>query len=67
MGLAEKAVAQGRWLILAFHALGDGRLGAMTFDFVELIDHLTRGQERIWIAPVREVAQWIVERREALS
>jgi len=56
IGLAERAAAQGRWLILAFHDVGDDRLGTLSFDFMEFLDFLARNSVSIWTATVRDVA-----------
>lgn len=65
MGLVELAVRRGHWLIFAFHSIDGGRLGASEFDFKLLVDHLAEHRDRIWTAPVVEVAKRIIEvRRE---
>lgn len=63
MGRAERA-ALGRWVILTFHALGVGRLSNTEFDFRELCAFLARHHDRLWTAPVAEVAQPIVAWRQ---
>jgi len=63
IGLAERAVSQGRWLVLAFHDVGDDRLGTLRFDFIEFLDFLDRDESGIWTAPVREIAQYIADQR----
>ena len=64
IGLVRKAVKYGRWLILAFHSIDGGRLGISEYEFEELLDYLADERERIWTAPVAEVAQYLVEARK---
>lgn len=62
IGLAEIALAQERWAILTFHGINEGHLPVAGVDFIQLLDHLTRRREQIWVAPVAEVADYIQER-----
>ena len=66
VGLAERAAAQGRWIILAFHGIGSGHLLVGASEFRELCDSLARHQDRIWTAPMIEVAQHLTEWRKTL-
>jgi peptidoglycan/xylan/chitin deacetylase (PgdA/CDA1 family) len=63
VGLAERAATQGRWTILTFHGVNQGHLTVSEVDLKELSVHLQRRRERIWTAPVIEVARRIVEWR----
>ena len=65
VGLAERAARQGRWLILAFHGLECGRLGTALCEFQELVEHLAAHRERIWTAPVAQVAEHLLGVRAA--
>jgi peptidoglycan/xylan/chitin deacetylase (PgdA/CDA1 family) len=65
VGLVERAARQGRWAIFVFHGIDNGRLGIAEPDLVELIDHLAEHAERIWTAPVAEVARHLAEVRGA--
>ena len=58
-GLAEQAAAQGRWAIMTFHGVGSGHLSVGASDFRELCEALNRHRDRIWTAPVIEVAKHI--------
>jgi peptidoglycan/xylan/chitin deacetylase (PgdA/CDA1 family) len=58
IGLAELALAQGRWAILTFHGISEGHLPVSQPDFIEFIDHLARRREQLWIAPVAEIADY---------
>lgn len=62
IGLAELALAQGRWAILTFHGIGEGHLPVSYPDFVEFLDHLARRRDQLWVAPVAEVASYIQDR-----
>ena len=63
IGMAETAVAQGRWGIFTFHGIGEGHLPVVAYDFGEFLGHLQRHGERIWVAPVARVAQRILDWR----
>jgi hypothetical protein len=59
IGLVEQAVALGRWGIFTFHGVHEGHLPVGDTDLVELLEHLGRQRERVWVAPVAEVAAYI--------
>lgn len=63
VGFAERAARQGRWMIYAFHSIECGRLGTAMYEFQELVEHLGQNTERIWTAPVADVAQHLVNAR----
>jgi hypothetical protein len=64
VGLAERA-SQDSWVILTFHDVGrDSRLSNTEDAFNELCGFLARHRERIWTAPVNEVAARVVEWRK---
>lgn len=65
IGLVRKAVKYGRWIIFAFHSIEGGRLGIAEYEFCELLDFLAEERQSIWTAPVAEVAQYLVEARQA--
>jgi len=60
VGFAERAARQGRWIVLAFHSIECGRLGTALYEFQELIEHLGENRDRIWTAPVAEIAEYLV-------
>ena len=62
IGLVEQAACLGRWGILTFHGIQEGHLPVGDTDFIELLDYLARQRERLWVAPVAEVAGFISER-----
>lgn len=59
IGLAELALAQGRWAILTFHGIDEGHLPVSQPDFIDFLDHLARRRDQLWVAPVAEVAAYI--------
>jgi hypothetical protein len=59
IGLAELACALGRWGIFTFHGIQEGHLPVGDTDFMELLDHLTRRRDAVWVAPVADVAAHI--------
>ena len=65
IGLIERSVAEGRWGILTFHGLEATHLPVAALDFRELVAHLARHRQRIWMAPVITVAQRIIEWRQS--
>jgi peptidoglycan/xylan/chitin deacetylase (PgdA/CDA1 family) len=64
VGMVEQAASQGRWAILTFHGVQEGHLMVGEGDFRELCQHLSLHRERIWTAPVVQVAQRIAEWRK---
>lgn len=65
MGMAERAAAQGYWLIYTFHGILEGHLPVALVDLIELLDHLVRRKGTIWTAPTAEVADYIHSRSSA--
>jgi len=63
VGLAERTT-QGRWGILTFHGIQQGHLPVADVDFQELVEFLGNNRDRIWVAPVIEVAKRIIEWRK---
>jgi peptidoglycan/xylan/chitin deacetylase (PgdA/CDA1 family) len=62
VGLTEQAAARGGWGILTFHGICEGHLPVADTDFAELLDHLARRQDTLWVAPVAEVAGYVAAR-----
>jgi len=56
VGLCERAAAAGAWAILTLHGIDEGALAVQGGDLAEVCAHLGRHRERIWTAPVRDVA-----------
>jgi len=62
IGLVERAIAQGRWGILTFHAINEGsHLPMSDFDLKELLNHLKCNRDRIWTVPVVKAAEYILK------
>lgn len=66
VGLVERAMKMRQWIIFAFHTIDGDRLGCPPLFFEELLDHLALNRERIWVAPVAEVASYILKIREII-
>lgn len=66
--IIENAMADGRWLILAGHEIGEE--GTQT-TYVSTLDALCRYAKDpangIWIAPVGTVAKYVIQHRSAAS
>ena len=63
VGMAVRAAMQGKWQILDFHGIDEGHLSVPRVAFHELLVFLSRHNSDIWVAPVVEVAERIVEWR----
>ena len=63
VGLAERAVTRGRWSVFTFHGIDEAHLAINDVDFEELCRHLQLHSDRIWVAPVAEVARRILDWR----
>jgi len=63
IGLVELAVKRGQWIIFTFHAFEGSRLGTNAFDFEQLLEHLAENRDRIWTAPVAEIARHLIDLR----
>ena len=63
----EKAVTQGLWAILCMHGVGGDHLAIETRALQGLARHLEKNRERIWTAPLIEVADYILTRRKELG
>ncbi|MDE0183503.1 MAG: polysaccharide deacetylase family protein [Caldilineaceae bacterium] len=64
VGLAESAVADGRWAVLVFHGINEGHLPIGERDLTELCKYLARQRGRVWTAPVARVAEQLLAWRE---
>jgi sialate O-acetylesterase len=67
VGLAERGPREGTWAILTFHGIHAGNLSVAAVDLRELCEHLAAHRDRIWTAPVVEVAQRIAAWRQEYS
>lgn len=63
LAIAEAALAAGGWAIVCIHGVGPGsRVDAG--DHARFVAELRSRRDRLWCAPVAEVATWIAERRQ---
>ncbi|MFW6438314.1 MAG: polysaccharide deacetylase family protein [Armatimonadota bacterium] len=56
VGIMDHNLVRGRWLILTMHQIGGARLGLAPSEFEHMLGWLDRNRERVWVAPVAEVA-----------
>ena len=56
IGLCEQAAADGRWAVLTFHGVDEGGLSVTQGALEQVCAHLARHRQRIWTAPLVEVA-----------
>ena len=56
VGFAEEGTAKGTWEIFVFHGIDDGPLNTAARHLERLLVYLDRNRDRIWTAPVRDVA-----------
>jgi len=66
-GLAARAVSEGKWAIFTFHGVNEGHLSVSEHNFKGLLNFLDENRGRIWVAPVVEVAEHIIEERKRLG
>ncbi len=59
VGLVEQAIAAGLWGIFTIHGIHESHLPIGSSDFIELVDHLARRKDAIWVAPVAEIGAYI--------
>lgn len=59
VGLAEEAIAAGRWTIMTFHGIHEGHLSVADRDFEMLCAHLATHRERVWTPTVAECALYL--------
>ncbi len=64
VGLVEQTIAQARWGIMTFHGVNEGHLPVSDGDLEELCAHLALSRDRVWVAPVAEVAQWVAAHQQ---
>jgi peptidoglycan-N-acetylglucosamine deacetylase len=56
IGLAEAALARGRWAIFTFHGVDEGALSISGSALEEFLRHLARRLDALWVAPVVDIA-----------
>ena len=63
----DKAVGQGLWAIICMHGVGGDHLAIETKAMEGLARHLEKNSAKIWTAPLIEVADFILTRRQELE
>lgn len=66
-GLAAKAALKGKWVIFTFHGINEGHLSVSEHDLRGLLEFLSENRGKIWVAPVVEVAEYIIKERKRLG
>jgi peptidoglycan-N-acetylglucosamine deacetylase len=64
---SEEALELGAWAIFVFEGLGTGRDTCGERDHEVLLRHLAARDEELYIAPVREVAEYVVNVRDRIT
>ena len=59
VGLVEQCLVEGWWGVFTFHGVDQGHLPISEHDLCGLLDYLARNRERIWTAPLVDVAQFV--------
>lgn len=67
IGLAVRASFEGGWAIYTFHGVNEGHLPVSDHDLNGFLSFLKANEDNIWVAPVREVAEHIAEKRSRLG
>lgn len=63
IGLAIKSSYEERWAIYTFHNVNGGYLSVSDYDLTGFLKFLKDHEDKIWVAPVCEVAEYILEER----
>lgn len=67
IGLTIRAASENNWAIFTFHGVNEGHLPVSEYDLTEFLKFLKNNQDSIWVAPVVEVAEFIIEERKRLG
>ena len=67
MGLTIRAISEGKWAIFTFHGINEGHLPVSEHDLREFLKFLSDNQDRIWVATIVEIAEYIIEERKKLG
>ena len=60
---AESAIEQGRWAVFCFHGVGGDHIAIDAQAFQMLLDHLSASSDRLWTAPLVDVADHVMANR----
>ena len=63
IGYIVRTFMEGKWAIFTFHGIDEGHLSTSKYDFERLLIFLDKYREKIWIAPLVDVAEYIAEKR----
>jgi len=63
----EQALNQGHWAIICMHGIGAQHLAIGTRPFREMVEYLSQRREQIWTAPLIDIANFIIKRREEIG
>lgn len=66
IGLTIRAVSEGRWAIFTIHGINEGHLPTSDHDLTGFLKFLDANRREIWVAPVVEIADFIIKKREEL-
>jgi hypothetical protein len=61
IGLTVRASDVGGWAIYTFHGVNEGHLPVSDYDLTSFLKFLKNNEDEIWIAPVCEIAEYIME------
>jgi hypothetical protein len=64
---SEEALDLGAWIIFVFEGLGSGARSCSDRDHELLLRHLAARRPDLYIAPVRDVAEYVVNARERMT
>jgi len=67
IGLAIRASFEGGWAIYTFHGINEGHLPISDHDLTGFLMFLKKNGDKIWVAPVCEVAEYILEARSKMG
>ncbi|MEM3712849.1 MAG: polysaccharide deacetylase family protein [Thermoproteota archaeon] len=63
IGMVVKESFKGRWVIFTFHGVGGDYLQVSEDKLISLLEFLDENRERVWVAPVVEIAEYIASER----
>jgi len=67
IGLTELTAMKGGWGIFTFHGVNEGHLPVSKYDLELFLSYLIENEHRIWVAPMVEVAKYVIKLRDQMS
>ena len=67
IGLTIRAASEDGWAIFTFHGVNEGHLPVSDYDLTGFLKFLKDNQDSVWIAPMYEIAEFIVEEQKRLG